>query len=115
MQATAKTVSFAAPGGDQDIKGDVEIYAGTGRMGPRYKAQGLPMVSSRHGPRYLGGVLLWWLAAPLSENVLLPSPQPARHMREAVTHEDKEIADRHLGRCKAWFEEKLPGTDFSNK
>lgn len=36
-------------------------------------------------------------------------------IREAVTHEDKEVADRHLGRCKAWYDSKLPGVDFSNK
>ena len=36
-------------------------------------------------------------------------------IREAVTHEDKEIADRHLGRCKAWFDTKLPGIEFGNK
>lgn len=36
-------------------------------------------------------------------------------IREAVTHQDKGIAERHLGRCKDWFDAKLPGVDFSNQ
>ena len=36
-------------------------------------------------------------------------------IREAVTQDDKDIADRHLSRCKKWFDTKLPGTEFSNK
>jgi len=36
-------------------------------------------------------------------------------IREAVTHEDRDVAEKHLGRCKAWFDAKLPGVDFNNK
>jgi hypothetical protein len=36
-------------------------------------------------------------------------------VRQAVTHEDREIADRHLGEARTWFESKVRATDFRNK
>lgn len=36
-------------------------------------------------------------------------------VRNAVTHEDKEMADKHLGEAKVWFDSKIKATNFRNK
>mmetsp|Transcript_31151 Transcript_31151/g.47640 ORF Transcript_31151/g.47640 Transcript_31151/m.47640 type:complete len:139 (+) Transcript_31151:522-938(+) len=36
-------------------------------------------------------------------------------VREAVTHDSKDMTDKHLYRVRNWFEFQVDGTDFRNK
>ena len=35
-------------------------------------------------------------------------------VREAVTHTDRDLTDRHLGEAQDWYRERLTGADWRN-